>query len=820
MQITNNDIGPSGHAPSGVNQFRRDNTGTYAPGQWADGISLACQGSTVSGNTITDATDGAIVIFGAPGSIITSNTIISQNRQLLGGINMVDFGSFSGSFQGTVVNRNIIWAKGSMIKMGVAIGGMVWGVDNRTESRTHGGTVTGNSFLSSGTGYFHYAIGAAGHNGAVVSGNNARRGSYGGVDSGACFPAFPLPSPQALGVGVEVAGAALRAAIPFWPAPASESPPPTEFTPFPDSTPENPIEEPHTKSWVAPPASGKSFAHLLAQAAGPPPPQPAITPSTSLPLPLANEFAQYESNKLPAPSSGSQESSHNRLSTISEESSQRGSPPPATLDSAPQGAKTLSRASSSSSLSSLASDSNDVPRSLLRSDAPPPPPRQTPSPSGTPQAPPSPVREIQDQKLRKMPVREEDALGRGKRMRQASTAAIEAEATKSPPKRPKVGQQQSGSQKSTEKPLELGQAVMFTWPDYTSPWPAVIIDRSEADDLPFALVSGMANDASILVKSLPTGGYWAYAQPSQLSRIDPSSPPSPGRAWPSTDHPSFRAGVELALSASNLKAWLEAGETDLEWELLAEYRPSPSVTTAAKGKGKGREKRVHFEDSEDEELESKSHTPSKPAPKPKPSISTPIFKTRAFPLPKDTEPASSALPPKAPAQSARAIAPLKKPTSSIFHKRTSSHKSFSTIATASSSKPAPSSSSSTSDRFPIGSPVLHRWVGYPEPSPGVVCDPSSAAMLPPSLISGTRTATSYFLKCIPTGAYWTWAAPSTVSRLDLSAAPLARLWNKSDAFIFRQGVKLGCDSKALTKWLELPTVLELEMIAEAKRKKR
>ena len=34
MVITNNDIGPSGHAPSGVNQFRRrDNTGNYGPGE-------------------------------------------------------------------------------------------------------------------------------------------------------------------------------------------------------------------------------------------------------------------------------------------------------------------------------------------------------------------------------------------------------------------------------------------------------------------------------------------------------------------------------------------------------------------------------------------------------------------------------------------------------------------------------------------------------------------------------------------------------------------------------------------------------------------
>lgn len=48
MQILNNEVGPSGAGP---------NVGTL-DGQWADGISIACKGSTVTGNTITDATDG------------------------------------------------------------------------------------------------------------------------------------------------------------------------------------------------------------------------------------------------------------------------------------------------------------------------------------------------------------------------------------------------------------------------------------------------------------------------------------------------------------------------------------------------------------------------------------------------------------------------------------------------------------------------------------------------------------------------------------------------------------------------------------------
>lgn len=70
-------------------------------------ISFAGSNGLVAGNEIIDATDGAIgnirkfftlpslklfkVVFGAPGTLVISNTIISQNRITLGGINMVDF---------------------------------------------------------------------------------------------------------------------------------------------------------------------------------------------------------------------------------------------------------------------------------------------------------------------------------------------------------------------------------------------------------------------------------------------------------------------------------------------------------------------------------------------------------------------------------------------------------------------------------------------------------------------------------------------------------------------------------------------------------
>lgn len=131
MLITGNTVGPCGNSPSNGKQFKRGDDQVYVPQQWADGISIACKGSTVQGNTIVDATDGGIVIFGAPGSVVSGNTIIARQRRPLGGINLVDYSPFQGSFDGTVVEKNLIFADSNMIKTGIALGGMVWGSDVR-----------------------------------------------------------------------------------------------------------------------------------------------------------------------------------------------------------------------------------------------------------------------------------------------------------------------------------------------------------------------------------------------------------------------------------------------------------------------------------------------------------------------------------------------------------------------------------------------------------------------------------------------------------------------------------------------------------------
>ncbi|KAF9266244.1 hypothetical protein L218DRAFT_103424 [Marasmius fiardii PR-910] len=151
--VQNNDIGPCGKDTSE---------------EWADGISLACERSVVRNNVIEDATDGGIVIFGAPGTRVHNNSVTARNQTLLGGINMVDPIPYF-DFAGTVVENNTIVGtfadeghesiqmKGenkynAFIKIGIAIGPRVWFGDKYMSSRIESGLVVGNR-LSGAFGY-------------------------------------------------------------------------------------------------------------------------------------------------------------------------------------------------------------------------------------------------------------------------------------------------------------------------------------------------------------------------------------------------------------------------------------------------------------------------------------------------------------------------------------------------------------------------------------------------------------------------------------------------------------------------------------------
>jgi parallel beta-helix repeat protein len=67
--VQNNDIGPCGS-----DNFQ----------QWADGISVSCRSAIVRNNIVNGPTDGGIVLFGSPGTLVTNNTVLVGNvRRIL-----------------------------------------------------------------------------------------------------------------------------------------------------------------------------------------------------------------------------------------------------------------------------------------------------------------------------------------------------------------------------------------------------------------------------------------------------------------------------------------------------------------------------------------------------------------------------------------------------------------------------------------------------------------------------------------------------------------------------------------------------------------
>jgi hypothetical protein len=156
--------------------------GTNVPnGSWADGISLACGTSLVQGNTVIDATDGSIVIFGAPGSTVQNNTIIAQSRVMLGGINLVDYNPVHGNYSGTKVLNNTIDARGALIKVGVASGPGTWFCEPDS-TVNHGATIQSNTLQGAHMGY-GYAV--RGVSQWTITGNNDNS-THAGVAGSMC----------------------------------------------------------------------------------------------------------------------------------------------------------------------------------------------------------------------------------------------------------------------------------------------------------------------------------------------------------------------------------------------------------------------------------------------------------------------------------------------------------------------------------------------------------------------------------------------------------------------------------------------------------
>jgi len=149
----NNEIGPAGRAEYVL----------------ADGISVECPNSVVEHNTIVDATDGGIVIFQSPGSVIANNTIRSDSRVSFYGISMVDYYPLEGDFTGTRVADNVLDASGAMMRSGISMGPYVGcGTEDASAPRSRGAVVSGNTLTGD---YMVYGFVVSGVENWTLTGN-------------------------------------------------------------------------------------------------------------------------------------------------------------------------------------------------------------------------------------------------------------------------------------------------------------------------------------------------------------------------------------------------------------------------------------------------------------------------------------------------------------------------------------------------------------------------------------------------------------------------------------------------------------------------
>ena len=134
---------------------------------WADGFSISATNTVCRDNFIMDTTDVGVVLFGAPGSRVQNNMIVSYSRGTHGGINLVDatperylddvtvFGATMEryDYRGTVIEENRISAAGARIMIGIPFGRRCWANRDPTVFDQLGGAIRNNRLEGGAFGY-------------------------------------------------------------------------------------------------------------------------------------------------------------------------------------------------------------------------------------------------------------------------------------------------------------------------------------------------------------------------------------------------------------------------------------------------------------------------------------------------------------------------------------------------------------------------------------------------------------------------------------------------------------------------------------------
>jgi len=154
---------------------------------WGDGISCAAERTMERNNIMLDATDVALVFFGAPGSVAERNVVATISREALGGLNLVDplkYWAFEDDptlidYRGVALRDNWIDARGSRIHMAIPVGATPWVPSNEGFTFV-GGSVTGNLISGDAAAY---GIILSGVKDFTVTGNRSTA-RYSGIAEG------------------------------------------------------------------------------------------------------------------------------------------------------------------------------------------------------------------------------------------------------------------------------------------------------------------------------------------------------------------------------------------------------------------------------------------------------------------------------------------------------------------------------------------------------------------------------------------------------------------------------------------------------------
>lgn len=167
---------------------------TTGAGDWTDGIADNCEGATVRGNQVVDATDVAIVVYrnttaSAQQSVVTGNAVLSAGNSMYGGLGFDPLyrpkteAAQTFSFAHGSIDHNTLWSgPDTHFDIGITDGSRAWFAGTYTADFGTGASVTANT-TGTQTARVQTGVGVNGMLNTTVSGNTM---NFAHISAGRC----------------------------------------------------------------------------------------------------------------------------------------------------------------------------------------------------------------------------------------------------------------------------------------------------------------------------------------------------------------------------------------------------------------------------------------------------------------------------------------------------------------------------------------------------------------------------------------------------------------------------------------------------------